>query len=365
VRILHVETGRHLYGGPRQVLYLLEGLAGRGIDNVLVCPRDSAIAAEAAVWAEVFAVPARGDLDVTLIPRVWRAALTMRADLVHLHSRRGADVMGGIAGRMLRRPVVLSRRVDNPETPRQVRLKYRLYDRVIAISGAIERVLLKCGVPRAKLRMVPSAVDCRRFDAPLERQRFLDALGLAPGTRCIGVVAQLIPRKGHADLLSVWPSIQAEHPETRLILFGRGPLEAELKSHAARLGSARTVIFAGFREDLPRLLPNLDLLVHPARQEGLGVAVLEAACAGVPIVATAAGGITEIIRHGENGALAPPGNRRALAQAVLQLLAAPRLARQLAEQARRDVETRYSVAAMVAGNLAVYEELLKPEARAV
>lgn len=358
LKILHIEGGRHLYGGALQALYLMEGLARRGHRNALVCPRGSDLSRAAADCAEVEAMPMGGDLDLTLVPRIMRTLSRVRPDLVHLHGRIGADVMGGIACRLMAVPVVHSRRVDNPEARWLVALKYRLHDRVIAISEAIGRVLLAEGLPRAKLRVVRSAVAFEHFDRPCDPSLFGAELGVDPQARPIGVVAQLIERKGHRLLIEALPPLIAEFPQLRVLFFGKGPLEQDLRRRVAAAGLGAYVRFAGFREDLPRLLPCLELLVHPASMEGLGVSLLQAASAGLPIVASDAGGMPEVVRHGRNGLLVPPADVAALAAAVAALLRDGGLAARMGLAGKALVREEFSVDAMVEGNLAVYRELL-------
>ncbi|MCG5509918.1 glycosyltransferase family 4 protein [Ectothiorhodospira lacustris] len=359
MRILHVETGRHLYGGALQVRYLLEGLSARGVANVLVCPSGAAIAEASAVFCEaVHEVPMGGDLDLGFVGRLKRVIRETRPDLVHLHSRRGADVLGGIAARRVGVPVVLSRRVDNPEPALWARLKYRLFDRVITISEAIRQVLLAEGVPPERVVCVPSAVDMNAWQGTCDREGFQAACGLAPGERAVGVIAQLITRKGHRHLLTAAPAILAAHPEVRLLFFGQGPLEAQLRARIEDMGLTGRVRLMGFRDDLERILPCLDLVVHPADMEGLGVSLLQAAAAGVPLVGTRVGGVPEIIGDDEAGVLVPPGDAPALSRAVIDLLGDRSALRRLGEAGRRRVAARFSVEAMVAGNLAVYQGLV-------
>jgi glycosyltransferase involved in cell wall biosynthesis len=356
--VLHVETGRHLYGGALQVLYLLQGLAERGCSNVLVCPEDSAIADAARDIVRVRPVRAGGDLDLRLPFRLRRIAREERPDLIHLHSRRGADVLGGIAGRLAGLPVVLSRRVDNPEARGWVRWKYRLFDAVIAISTGIRDLLEAEGVPAEKIRCVPSAVDTDRYRPGSDRARLAAEFDLPEGSPAVGMVAQFIPRKGHHCLLDSIPAILEKHPGARFLLFGRGPLEDEIRTRIDRGDLTASVQLAGFRDDLDRLLPGLDLLVHPAEMEGLGVALLQAAACGVPVVATTAGGIPDIVRDGVNGILVPPRDSRALASAVSLLLSDPSRARAFGKAGRSIAETDFSIAGMVEGNLEVYRSVL-------
>jgi glycosyltransferase involved in cell wall biosynthesis len=109
-------------------------------------------------------------------------------------------------------------------------------------------------------------------------------------------------------------------------------------------------------------VPALDLVVHPALAEGLGVALIQAAAAGVPIIGARAGGIPEIVRHEENGLLVEPGNATALAAAMRGLISAVALPRQPAAPGRELVARQFTYGRMVAGNLDVYRELLEPRA---
>jgi glycosyltransferase involved in cell wall biosynthesis len=133
-----------------------------------------------------------------------------------------------------------------------------------------------------------------------------------------------------------------------------GPLQERID----RDGLAEHVRLVGYRDDLPKLLPCLDLLVHPATMEGLGVSLLQASAAGVAIVASDVGGIPEAVRDGVNGRLVPPADVPALAAAVLALLRDPVARARLGAAGRELVAREFSVAGMVAGNLAVYRELL-------
>jgi glycosyltransferase involved in cell wall biosynthesis len=360
--VLHLEGGAELYGGAQQVLYLLEGLAARGIENHLICRRGCALATRATAFAQVHQRRLGGDLDVGMVQRVGRVIRSVQPDLVHLHSRIGADVMGGIAARLARVPVVHTRRVDNPEPRWLAATKYRLHDRVIAISEGIARVLRGLDLPADKLRVVRSAVDAAPFAAGCDRAalaRLLGATDAQPMTGpTIAVVAQLIERKGHRFLLQALPAIAAAVPGVQVLCFGKGPLVGPLQERIDRDGLAGHVRLMGYREDLPRLLPCMDLLVHPATMEGLGVSLLQASAAGVPIVASRVGGIPEAVRDGVNGRLVPPADVPALTEAILSLLAAPAQRQRMGAAGRELVAREFSVAAMVAGNLAVYRELL-------
>ncbi|MEW8030527.1 MAG: glycosyltransferase [Candidatus Thiodiazotropha sp.] len=359
MKVLHVEAGMHLYGGARQVVYLLSGLQHHGVESHLVCPRGSAVAeAVREIGVAVEEVAMGGDLDLGLIYRLMRTIQRNTPDLVHIHSRRGADILGGIATRMAGVKSVLSRRVDNPEHPLMVMSKYRLYDRVIAISQGIADVLNQEGVPAEKLVCVRSAVDVDLYQQRCDRAWFREQFDLAEEALVMGVAAQLIPRKGHRFLLQAMPRLIRSFPHLHLLLFGKGPMRQTLEQQIEALQLRQHVTLAGFRDDLPQLLPCLDLLVHPALMEGLGVALLQAASAGLPIVAVEAGGMPEAVEDGVNGLLVPPGSGEALADAIYQLLDNETLRRRMGESGREKMRRGFSVERMVSENLAVYRDLL-------
>jgi glycosyltransferase involved in cell wall biosynthesis len=363
MRVLHVEGGAHLYGGALQLLYLLEGLAERGIDNHLVCRRGCALSIRAVPFAKVHGIPMHGDLDLLMIGRLYRMIRRLQPDLVHLHSRIGADLMGGVAARLARVPVVHTRRVDNPEPRWLVALKYRLHDRVIAISEGIARVLHSEGLPPAKLRMVRSAVVARDFAQPCRPGLIRERLGLPEDALLLGVVAQLIERKGHAVLLEALPALLAEQPRLQVLFFGRGPLAGTLEQQIRAAGFGGRVHLAGFRDDLAELLPCLSMLVHPALMEGLGVSLLQASAAGVPIIATRVGGIPEAVEDNVTGILIPPADAVALERAMRVLLSDAALRERLGRSGAKRARREFSVDRMVEGNLEVYRELLEGKAR--
>ena len=363
MKILHVEAGKYYYGGARQVAYIIEGLAARGVQNVLTCPIGADITTAVGDAVTVRALRMGGDADVGM---AWRLAKLIRAerpDIVHLHSRRGADTWGGLAARWTGTPCVLSRRVDNPEARWQVALKYRLYDHVITISEGIRRVLLDEGLEPQKVTCVRSAVDAEPYLHAVDRAAFQREFGLPPQAIVVGMVAQLISRKGHRYLIEAVAALREHYPDLRVLFFGRGPLQAELENEIAQAGLADVIRLAGFRNDLPQWLGGLDILAHPADMEGLGVSLLQASAAGVPIITSRAGGLPEAVADNVSGLLIPPGDVAALAQALRRLLDDPGLRRQMGEAGRARILAEFSIDAMVEGNLAVYRQVLAERGR--
>lgn len=374
MKIIHVETGRHLYGGALQVLYLLRGLKAHSVDSVLISPRGSELSnAATREGLPVTEFSYKGEGDLASVWRLKRLFTQSSPDLVHLHSRRGADVWGLLAGSWAGLPVVVTRRVDNPEARWLAAPKYRLCQHVIAISKAIHNVLLAQGVPHHKLSLVYSAVDVAEWCAPVERMMLAREFNLNPQA-CLGaMVAQFIPRKGHRVLVEALAQLHSPNPAQSqssnhhqsstssppiVVLFGQGPLKNKVARWAESAGVSHLIRFAGFRRDLHKWLGVFDFCVHPVLREGLGVAALQAGAAAIPLVGTFAGGVPEVVVDGGTGLLVPPGDSTALAEALSRLANDPKRAAQMGRRAQERISTVFSPEAMVEGNLAVYRKVL-------
>ena len=357
MKVLHIEMGRHLYGGARQVAYLLDGLEPFPGEHALVCAEGSEIASAINnPKVRIHPLAMSGDVDLGFIGRLRKVIQSEQPDLLHIHSRRG-DLLSALAGKREGLPMIHSRRVDNPPRWLDRTLKFPLFRRIVTISEGIRHVLLNAGVPAEQLVCVPSAVDVLRFCPDCDTDWFRHEFTIKPGQTVLGVIAQLIPRKGHAVLFEALPAVLARHPDARLLVFGQGPLDSQLRHMVSEKGLDEAVRFEGFRSDMQRIIPCLDLIVHPVRMEGLGVSLLEAAACGVPIVASRVGGIPEAVEHGVNGYLVEPGDSAELAQAINDLLDRPEQSRELGKAGRRRVLARFSIERMVEGNRQVYHSL--------
>jgi len=358
LKILHVLNGHYLYGGGQQVAYLIAGLQQRGVDNVLTCPGGAAIAGYAAArGAAVHALHCSGAWHFNYYRRLTRLIQRERPDIVHAHSRFGSDWLAGLAARSTGVAAVLSRRVDDRDTHWAVRHKYPLYSRTICISGGIADVLRRCGVADQGLRVVRSAVDVTPWQTPQSRDALARMFELDPSRPIVGIVAQLIPRKGVDLALDMLHGIPAPQ-RPQMLIFGRGEQESALRLRAQSITPDGTVRFAGYRDDLRSWLGALDVLLHPARREGLGIALLQAASAGVPVLAFRTGGTPEAVIDGETGVLVANGDVKALRSALLNLLADPSRRARMGAAGRARMEREFSPDTMVEGNLQVYREAL-------
>jgi glycosyltransferase involved in cell wall biosynthesis len=177
------------------------------------------------------------------------------------------------------------------------------------------------------------------------------------GAPVVGNVAALTGHKDHATLIEAAGLVLRARPETRFVIVGEGPLRRELEARVREGGLAGRVAFAGFRDDVDRLLPAFDVFCLSSQLEGLGTSVLDAMAFGRPVVATAAGGIPEAVEDGVTGRVVPVRDPVALARALLDVLRDPEARRAMGDAGRQRFLARFTADRMAEETLRVYAEL--------
>ncbi len=284
-------------------------------------------------------------------------------DLVHAHMYR-AEVLGTRAAVAAGTPVIMatvhSSRVRSPGDVELLASLTPSMDRLIVPSDSIAHKVAGEGRGGARFAVIPNGVDLSRFSAPAQPCALRRELGISRDAPLIGVVARLEPEKGHRHLVDAMPSILESSPEAWLAIVGEGSEADALKARAAALGPAvaRRIVFTGRREDVTAITADLTVAVLPSLREAQGISILEAMALRRPVVASAVGGIPEVIAHGVDGLLVPPANPPALATAIGLLLADPALRERIGEAGYRTVVERFSIDAQVKRIEALYDEEL-------
>lgn len=281
-------------------------------------------------------------------------------DLLHAHMFR-AEVVGTRAAVAAGTPVVAatvhSSRVRSVNDVRALAALTASMDRLIVPSAAIERKVRAEGRGGARFSIIPNGVDLSRFATPT-RCAFRREFRIPPGAPLVGVVARLEAEKGHRYLVEAWPAVLAAVPDAWLALVGEGSELEALRRRARALRVSGRVLFTGRRDDVSALTADLTVAVLPSLREAQGISILEAMARGVPVVATAVGGIPEVIASGTDGLLVPPADPVALAAGIVRLLQDPGLRQRMGEAGHRTVADRFSIDAMVRRIERVYDEEL-------
>jgi glycosyltransferase involved in cell wall biosynthesis len=344
--VLHVDTAATWRGGQNQVLLTATGMAARGTEVAVACRAGGELEARAAaVGARVRPLPFRGDLWPPAIVGLARLLRRERPAALLLHDPHAVSA-GLVAARLAGRAALVAvRRVDFPLRGPFSRAKYAACDRVIVVSRATFAVVAEGGVRPERLRLVYEGVPDRV--AVAGGREALQALGVPPGAPVVGNVAALTDHKDHATLVAAMALLRERVPEARLVVAGEGELRPALEAQARELGIGDRVVFAGFRHDLDRLLPALSVFCLSSRLEGLGTSLLDAMAFALPVVATAAGGIPEVVEDGVTGRLVPPRDPAALADALAVALGDEERRRAWGAAGRRRFCERFTVDHMV------------------
>ena len=216
-------------------------------------------------------------------------------------------------------------------------------------------------VPKGRMTTVQNGIDLSRGERHRDREEAKRSLGFYPEDLLIGCVANLHPYKGHTHLIKAFRKVKSSHPNARLLLAGTGALELQLRAEAEDL---RDVYFLNYCEDVRSVLEALDVYVQPSVMEALGLAVLEAAAMGLPVVASDVGGLPEVVRSEETGVLVHPADPDALARALNALLNDRARRERLGSAGADMVSRRFTRTRMAAETFAVYERLLSSRTKA-
>jgi L-malate glycosyltransferase len=273
-------------------------------------------------------------------------------------------VVGAFVARLLGYPVfVASRRsLGNYKQGRWYyifaeRIANGLTDLIIANSEAVRRDVIRQEKPPPKKVIVIHNGVRAHVDSDAGRHKTRERLNLGRRTT-VGVVANLIPYKGHSVFLEAWRTVIQQMPESVAIFVGEGRARTDIERQIRELGLSESVHLVGTRLDMDELLDAIDLVVHPSLEEGFSNAILEAMAAGKPVIATDVGGNPEAVIDGVTGLLVPPGDAVALASAITTLLGDPVGRSAFGLSGRERANEVFGMPAMVRRYEQIYDSLL-------
>ena len=360
LKILHISSARSWRGGEQQLAYLLEELQALGQEQLVLCVRGSAMEGFCREKGFTFMTyQKRFSANPLVGLKIGRICKKHSIDLIHVHDSHAHTFawLGALFGN--KTPIVVSRRVDFPiGKGRFSQMKYHhpSVRKILCVSEEIRRVLLRDYRFPERTAVVYSGIDLEKFHFTdtgiLHREyRIPEALPL------IANVAAIAPHKDYftfvrcVDIL-VRQGVQAAF----FIIGGDGGDRPAVERLIRERGLEGHIHLTGHRADIPAILPEIDLLLFTSKTEGLGTTVLDAMACGVPVVATAAGGIPEMIGDGETGLLAPVGDAEKLARQIIRLLGDRALRARLTEGALLRVRD-FSKEAMGRGVMEAYTSL--------
>jgi glycosyltransferase involved in cell wall biosynthesis len=367
MNIVHL-TASTFHGGPeRQMLGLAAALAEDATSTFLSFPESgrcrSFLSVARQQGHESVALKNDSPYFRACIREITEQLERAQADVLCCHGYK-ANILGRPAARRRGIPAVAVSRGWTGESfkvrwyERFDRFHLRFMDHVVAVSGAQAEKVRRAGVRQQRITLIPNAIDPERFtDADPRYRNKLERFFRNEKVRIVGAAGRLSPEKGFDVLLSAAARVVEAEPHIGFVIFGHGDCKQALQQQIMLSGLTGSVFLAGFRNDLDRFIPQLDLFVLPSYTEGMPNVVLESCAAGVAVVATAVGGTPEIIEDGVSGLLVPPGDPDALATRILDALESEDRLRELGFQGRQRVLESFSFSSQAEGYLALFESL--------
>lgn len=363
MKVIHVNGGGETGGGKSHLLALLPKLRNLGVNASLLCFSSGLLSQEAqGLGISTHTLGVSSMLSPKLMLGLYRYLKAESPDIVHTHGGR-ANLYGRLAAKLAGVPLVITTVHSHTDldytSPWQNlwfstvdRATWGLADGLIAVSGELQRALLRRGIKQSKARVVHNGIE----DIDSKRLRLHEEFDLPATSAVLCAVGRFVPVKRFDLLILAMRTVVDTHPQAVLLMVGDGPLEQQLRDSVAHLGLGAHVRFTGYRHDARSIMESSTAFVMSSEMEGLPIVLLEALAGEVPIVATSVGGIPEVVTTEVNGLLVAPLDSGALAEAIGRVLAQPLAARARAVTGRKWFEENATAEAMARKTLSVYIE---------
>jgi L-malate glycosyltransferase len=362
IRVLHLSSEKDWRGGEQQIAYLVSELSRLGIQNIVGCEKDSRFEQVCRENNWVY-FTSRFSLSVNpgTSAKVAGICREKNIDILHLHTSRSHTV--GVVSTLFGHParLVLTRRVDNPIGTNflsQWKYNHPRIKRIITVSDKIKEVLTKVLKQPEKCITIHSGIDTSRFNVTGDRTKIRKLAGAGPDDLLVGNTSALAAHKDYFTFINTCEWVVSKGLKTKFVIIGEGPEEQKIRRYISTKNLEAHIVLTGFRKDIPQLLPGFDIFLMTSVTEGLGTSILDAFAAKVPVVATRAGGIPEMVKDGETGLLADPGDFTRLGEHILRLSEDKQMCARLTDGATRYLNADFTREIMTQKVLNVYNEIL-------
>jgi glycosyltransferase involved in cell wall biosynthesis len=299
----------------------------------------------------------RGKADLRAIRALIRFCRRESVDILHTHS--GIDSwVGGIAAKFAGVPAVRTRHLFLPLKYNPINFVHYLFDRFFALGETMRNMLVKeCGFPPEKVINIPTGIDFESFAPRYSRQEIRSTLKINDDVFVVLTVAVIRGVKRHDVALKAFKILHTKFPTSLYLIAGEGPMRSDMERLASELGIDGAVRFLGHRTDVADLMRAADVMLLTSRSEAQSQALTQSIGLGLPVVATAVGGVPEVVLHEKTGLLVPPDDPDRTASGLLRIAEEPMFAKSLGEQGKAHALQHYSLKVMLDRSEEVYKQL--------
>ncbi|MDO9565596.1 MAG: glycosyltransferase [Candidatus Desulfaltia sp.] len=361
-----VNSGEIIGGGEISLLGLIKELNRKKFNPLVICPEGGSLFNELnkiVVETKIVRMETIRNLNifswVRTVNKLIQLIKKREINLIHSNGSR-ATIFGGIAARLTKTPLIWHVRIADSDKLLD-KFLVKLADKIIVVSKAVSRRFDWIEDKEDKIVLVYNGIDLERFKPDVGIRKVRGKISLSSETPLVATVGRLDWYKGHKYLLVAAEKVVQALPDARFLIVGDGEYRERLENQVKQLNLDKNVIFTGNRKDIPEILASIDLFVLSSVSEGFGRAAAEAMACGKPVVATKAGGLSEVVEDGITGRLVPPKNPAALAKAIIELLKDKKKSENIGIAGRKRVEKLFSIEKNVKSIEELYEKILTRE----
>jgi glycosyltransferase involved in cell wall biosynthesis len=365
VKVLHLITELSIGGAQSSLLRLIEHFDNPRFEFSVACfyNADGSVAAQIRkIGVPVFDLGMKNKAQFSALANLYHLLKRERPFILHTWMFH-ANLPGRLFGRLTQTPVIISsERTMGQEghfRRRLNRLTVPLTDCVICVSQSVaDFASQRIGLPVERLVVIPNGIDPNQFENLPAKEHLRRYFNLPEKAFVIGAIGRPRPVKGYQFLLQALGALAPKFPDVLLLFVGNGPDRERLINQSQRMGLETSAIFWSDSTNIPRLLPSLNILAIPSLYEGMPNVALEAMAAGLPVVATAVGGIPEVVLEGKTGFLVPPRDPEALARAIERIMQNPAQGIRMGQAGRQRVKEQFTIQETVRKVEQLYNTLL-------
>ncbi len=337
LNIAHVSTPKSWRGGEQQLAYLFAELLKLNQNQILIVNKNSELSnyAKANNW-EYFGLNIRSSISLSFAKNIARICKEKNISILHPHdSKAHTQCILAHVFFNCKTPIILSRRVDYPISKSffsKYKYNHPAIKAIICVSDAIKKIMQKDIINKNILCTVYDGIDINKFHFKKSNQ-IRNEFNIKDDELLIANIAAISEQKDYFTFVNTAELLLNSGIKAKFIVFGDGPLKEKIIEFVKQKKLIDSILFAGFRNNIPEILPQIDYLLFSSQNEGLGSSILDAFCSKVPVVATEIGGIPELIKHKETGLLAPVKNPKLLAEQIKFYINNPGIKNEIIENA--------------------------------
>ncbi len=360
-RILHISSPLSWRGGEQQIAYLQEELAKQEVFQIIICPIGSVMESYCKENnIHYVSVKKRSSIDLGFAKALKKICVSEKINLMHAHDSH-AHTFSVLSKVFYNNPAntILSRRVDFPVKKSwfsHFKYNHASVKKIICVSQAIKQIMLPAIADKTKLTVVHSGIDFNKFSAE-KTNRLRTEFNLDPSLPLIANVGALAQQKDYFTFIDTMVLLLKNNVKANFLGIGEGAQRAEILAYAKEKKVSEYLTLTGFRTDVAQIFSELDILLFSSETEGLGTTILDAFATKVPVVATNAGGIPELVKHLKTGYLGAVKNPESLADGVQLFLNEPKIKSHVVKNAAQFVQG-FNKAETATKTLAIYKAVL-------